>query len=367
MKRAMGLIAAALVSTSVYSQTYNSSGVSNDQLLEQARQRLYEPQPAQSSSGLSNQSNLPAPSGVSGQPEFSTQSDLSGYEQFGALRANGSASNSSTGQSNGSNIGASVTADTDIANLEQPKAASRIEQGFATDPSKVPAEERERALLMNQEDKNRAVGAPGESQSGSASESESRAPLQYDNPDQTDTSRSDLTSREDRFLNGNNDRDRSISDYDDSLDQGAEVRTYNGQDYWDQQNVGAPAGSQTGKMNSNEGVCDTEKAHTSNDSTVRSSGSAMDHDDRYHVNREDSGSESRYHVNRESNVDRNYDASGNAAASEFGERSSDQVNSTDRTGADASRKSESSSSTGSVQSSGTAKDHDARQQTTPDF
>lgn len=342
----MGFIAAALVTTSVYSQSSNN-GMSNDQLLEQARQRLYEPQSNVETLGVSrNDANLQAPSGVSEQPNFSTQAGLADLGQQNSLNANGSPSNSSTGQSNGSNIGSSVTTDTDIATLEQP--ASRIEEGFNTDPSKVPAEERERSLLMNKtESGESAVGAPGESQTGSSSSSDSSPRSGFDNPDQTGAVRSDLTSRDDRFLNGAD----SKPDYDESLDQGAEVRTYNGENYWDQQNVGAPAGSQTGKMKSSEGRCDTDKVPMKNDSTVQSSGSAFDHDDQTRPG-------------RALDSNRTNDASGNAAASEFGERSSDQVNSVDR--AESSRKAESDekSSSGSVGASGSAKDHDAA--VTPD-
>lgn len=261
MKRALSFIAATVVTTSVYSQPYTGSSASQDALMEQARQRIYETT-QQSSSGA---------------PASSQLESSSGFE-----RSAGS-SNSSTGQSNGSNLnggystpsseGAAVTKDSDISGLEKPQAA-----------------------------------ASSESLNGEAKKLDFYGAL--NTPD----------------LEG---------DYIKSLGEESNAKVYNGTDYWKQGSVGAPASGQSGAVSSDDKEmkkdCDADKAHKaqtwndahpSSDATVRGSGTAVDSDERYRINREQGAAEDQYHVNREAGSPVDSEASGNAAVSESGTRSS---------------------------------------------
>jgi len=368
MKRALSFIAATVVTTSVYSQPYTGSSSSTDALMEQARQRIYE-----------------SPLSSSGAPAPSQSDSSSGFE-----RSAGS-SNSSTGQSNGSNLNSgasatdqtSVTTDSDISGLEDPhskpgNSTTGVEGSVQSDSLKSSSG------AKNSSEEN--VGAPGEVQSGASSSSTSST-SRFDNPDNSGAARDNLSTREDRFLNGESKKMDFYGalnspdlegDYVKSLDEDSDVRISNGTDYWQQQSVGAPAGAQTGTVSSGEekGMkkdCDTDKAHhsqtstdvskSSDDGTVRSSGTAIDADERYRINREQGNDQAEYHVNREAGSPSTPEASGSAATSETGTRSSGTaIDSDERARMEREKQSanDSESKSGVTPSSGTAADSDEK-------
>jgi len=128
MKKAFGLIAATLVSTSVYSQSYESSS-SPAQTTDPAAQK------EQSPDYTSRQSESGAP--ASG--EYSSSTSTSGYEKSPGL----SGGNSSTGQSTGANVSEDkslTTRDSDVSSSEyrgsaQSEPKSSFKSELSTDSS----------------------------------------------------------------------------------------------------------------------------------------------------------------------------------------------------------------------------------------
>lgn len=372
MKRALGFIAATVFTTSIYSQPYTGSSAANEALMDRARAQLY---------------SNPAP-GV-GAPTSTQPGSASGFERSAG------ASNSSTGQSSGHNIsgsigssgsgGTSVSQDTDISGLEDPhavsgKATTGVEGTVQTD-SIQPASNLKTTTV------DADAGAPSTSQSGGAA-STSR----FDNPNNSVEIRNHLSSRELQFLNGdssNMDFYGALNtpdlegDFIKSLDENADVKVYNGTDYWQQQSVGGPAGSQSGgassagekaEMKKEYDYTDKDRAHKSQTwkdvnssseeglehSTVRSSGTAVDADERYRINRE-KGSD-QYHVNHEAGAPTSPGASGSSATSESGTRSSGTaVDADERARTEREKRSElSPEKVGTTPSSGTAADSDEK-------
>jgi len=106
MKKAFGLIAATLVSTSVYSQSYESNS-SPAQPTDPAAQKEQTP----------DYSSRQSESGAPASGEFSSSSSSSGYEKSPGL----SSGNSSTGQSSGANVSEDktlTTRDSDVSGSE---------------------------------------------------------------------------------------------------------------------------------------------------------------------------------------------------------------------------------------------------------
>jgi hypothetical protein len=167
MKRALSFIAATVFTTSVYSQPYTGNSAATDALMEQARQRIYETPLSGAGAAATGQAGSGA-----------------GFERTAGP------SNSSTGQSNGSNLsggsstssgdGADVTKDSDISGLENPKTSGGREGSAANDSiQKTDAQKQESASgqtkVYNGTDywrQQKGVGATAGSQSGAVSSDE---------------------------------------------------------------------------------------------------------------------------------------------------------------------------------------------------
>src|ERR1041385_3441698 len=113
MKRAIGLIAATLLTTSVYSQDYSSSGSSSN--------------PDSTPDYRSRQSESGAP--ASG--EYSSSSSA-GYDRAPGL----SGGNSSTGQSNGANIGSASDQDQSLTMRDSDLSGSEYRGSIQPEPER---------------------------------------------------------------------------------------------------------------------------------------------------------------------------------------------------------------------------------------
>lgn len=140
MKRAIGLLAATLVTASVYSQDYSSSSTSN---------------PDSTPDYQSRQSESGAPASSD---STSSSSSAAGYDRAPGL----SGGNSSTGQSNGSNLGSAAVQDQSLTTRDSDVSGSDYHGTLQNDPS--------------QSDSNNS-GSSGTSVSGSSSSSEGAVEL----------------------------------------------------------------------------------------------------------------------------------------------------------------------------------------------
>lgn len=458
MKKAFGLIAATLVSTSVYSQSYESSS-----------------NPAQSTDPSAQKEQTPdyssrqSESGAPASGESSNSTSSSGYEKSPGV----SGGNSSTGQSSGANVSEDktlTTRDSDVSGTDYRGAAqSEPEKSFqsglstessasieadgdahvpaspiregkksegwstsgtfsgagpgavtgsastSTSPDATPgvssksnnfnAEVSGNAGLSNRDEDLRARGLEPDSNQltqqnsvegdvdhdravifedwtisepssaiGGAADAEVGSASSSDVSVSIDSSASDsgyaqqLHDRVQRDWSSRSGSDMPATPlFDRSLDELSRTQ------YSTEGSVGAPAASVSGSSGKSESdaECETHKGAAAGyehgtakgdsdfDGSVRSSGTAIDHDERlrreYHFNR---GDDEKAHINR-SGSDSSASSSSSSAPSDYGDRSYDDGHISGNNSA--------SGNSGSVESSGSASDADDTSVKQPDL
>jgi hypothetical protein len=258
MKKSIGIIAAVVLSASIYSQNYDPA------------------KPHQSSNSATAQSDSSSQSYSSGSASRSYESSP-GSAEFDAqssLRANSDDTTTSTSTGTAKQ-GLSLTdeeAAQILRNSDDPERASRNQRDSLNDPDRSLSQNSddsepdmiyEEWILITPED----VGAPSESETGTTSSKDTDVPA---NPDLEMDDDGEFSSQFDRETGVLNDE-----------------RIYNGDEY-SQDYVGGPAESQSGTVrNSKSADDDCEVEHLRR--SVESSGAALDHDERLNLERESVG------------------------------------------------------------------------------
>ena len=289
MKKSIGIIAAMVLSASVYSQNYDPT------------------KPHQSST---SQSDSPSQSFSSRSEELSPGS--AEFDAQSSLRAQGDYNNGAAKQ--GLTLSDEEAAQT-LRNSDDVDLANRNQEQGLTDPDRVLNENNdsepdmiyEEWILITPED----VGGPAESESGTNAEKNMDVPAHPE------------WGPEEEFF----------SQYDQETGDLNQQRIYDGSEY-SQDYVGGPGQSQSGSVRSHEDDCEVEKNSSSQTSvessgsardhdernvggpgdfesqssqedrgTVRSSGSAVDHDERYRINRSESDESSHIYRDDDSSLD----------------------------------------------------------------
>jgi hypothetical protein len=243
MKKSIAIIAAAVLSASIYSQNYdpaNPHSTSNNAQLD-------------SSSPTSSRVESSSP----GQAEFDAQSSLrdqaEGDYNDGAAKQGLTLSDEEAAQV--------------LRNTDDPDLANRNQEQGLTDPDRAlnsldteePDMIYEEWILITPED----VGRPGETESGSDRSFQQGRDVPNEPEMQQDDEFSDSFDRETGILN------------DERLDNSGQYSD----DY-----VGAPANAQSGTLRSDH--YDDDDCEVQKDKSLRSSGTATDHDERLNMERE---------------------------------------------------------------------------------
>lgn len=300
MKRAFGLITAALLTTSVYSQGYDTG-------------------PA----GQSSDTDYRSRQSEAGAPASSESENSPGYERSAGP------SNSSTGLSNQSNIGSGLNQDSslitrdsvDVLQSENSDSSDQTDRDsdlssrglepdsnqlsndqsrFREEQSESPGDMDDDSVFLFEEwstlrpDSN--VGGPAESESGSARSDE-------DSSFRDNFEASDPSSRLGTDIPARGDYDRQDE---------VESRIYNDSDYYQwEDGAGAPAGSVSGQSSSRDDQLNCDKYH-------KNSGAPAGSEEKSETSSDSSRNGSKY--------DKDSKASGSSGSSEHGSNASSELN-----------------------------------------